>query len=117
MPKAVVDWRVGGQERDSLQRFSALLAADWSRAGLGTLELAGEPDFGARDMLGAARDIYHHMGAARMSDDPRAGVVDRDLKCHDLDNLYLASTAAFPAGGIANPTSRCSRWLCGSPIA
>jgi choline dehydrogenase-like flavoprotein len=104
MPKAVVDWRLGGQELATIERFTKLLAPSWSQAGLGTLELAGEPDFGARDVLGAARDIYHHMGAARMSDDPRAGVVDRDLKCHDLDNLYLASAATFPAGGIANPT-------------
>ncbi|HZF29344.1 MAG TPA: FAD-dependent oxidoreductase [Gammaproteobacteria bacterium] len=104
MPKAVVDWRLTGQEHDTLKRFTALLAADWSHAGLGTLELAGEPDFDARDVLGAARDIYHHMGAARMSDDPCNGVVNRDLRCHDVDNLYLASSAAFPAGGIANPT-------------
>jgi hypothetical protein len=105
MPKAVVDWRLTGQEQETLRTFGRLLAAAWPQAGLGNLALtAAEPDFGARDVLGAARDIYHHMGATRMSDSPRDGVVDRNLRSHSVGNLYIASSAVFPTGGIANPT-------------
>jgi choline dehydrogenase-like flavoprotein len=26
------------------------------------------------------------------------------LRCHDIDNLFIAGAAVFPTGGIANPT-------------
>ena len=44
------------------------------------------------------------MGTARMHPDPAAGVVDADGRCHDVDNLYVAGSATFPASGHANPT-------------
>lgn len=47
---------------------------------------------------------YHHMGATRMSQDPRHGVVDADCRVHDLDNLYVAGSSVFPTAGFANPT-------------
>ncbi len=46
----------------------------------------------------------HHMGTTRMSENPREGVVDRDCKVHDLNNLYLAGSSVFATGGFANPT-------------
>lgn len=104
MPRAIVDWRLTGQELDTIRKFTRLLAADWARAGLGTIALAGEPDFSARDVPGAARDIYHHMGSTRMGTAPLDGVVDSGLRCHDVDNLYVAGSSVFPTGGIANPT-------------
>jgi choline dehydrogenase-like flavoprotein len=104
VPKAVVDWRHTDLEERTIRRFTRMLAADWERAGLGTIDVADDIDFTARDTLGAARDIYHHMGATRMSDSPRNGVVDSKLRCHDVDNLYVASSSVFPTSGIANPT-------------
>ncbi|HEX5451187.1 MAG TPA: GMC family oxidoreductase, partial [Candidatus Limnocylindrales bacterium] len=47
----------------------------------------------------------HHMGTTRMADDPADGVVDRDLKVHGTDNLYVAGSSVFPTGiGYSNPT-------------
>jgi choline dehydrogenase-like flavoprotein len=43
-------------------------------------------------------------GTTRMSDDPRDGVVDKNCKVHDVENLYIAGSATFPTGGYANPT-------------
>jgi len=104
MPKAVVDWRLSGLETRTITQFTAMLARDWERAGLGTVEVVREVDFAACDVLGAARDIYHHMGATRLSESPRDGVVDVNLRSHEVDNLYVASGSVFPTGGIANPT-------------
>jgi hypothetical protein len=47
---------------------------------------------------------YHWMGAVRMADDPKAGSVDRHLRYHRLDNLFVLSAAAFPSCSSANPT-------------
>jgi choline dehydrogenase-like flavoprotein len=44
------------------------------------------------------------MGTLRMSADPKLGVVDANLKVHDVANLYVAGSAVFPTYGAANPT-------------
>jgi choline dehydrogenase-like flavoprotein len=72
--------------------------------GWGTVRLAGPPDFEQRESLGAARDIFHHMGTTRMSQRSESGVTRPDLRCHDVDNLFIAGPSVFPASGIANPT-------------
>ncbi len=46
----------------------------------------------------------HHMGALRMSKSPEDGILNPDLMVHTVDNLYVASCAAFPTSGCANPT-------------
>jgi choline dehydrogenase-like flavoprotein len=102
--RARLDWRIGELEHRTLTGFARRVAAEFARLGLGNIRLAGDPDFNLRDTPGAARDIFHHMGTARMSATARTGVTRPDLRCHDTDNLYVAGAAVFPAGGIANPT-------------
>ena len=48
----------------------------------------------------------HHIGTTRMSDasKPDEGVVDQNLKIHNLDNMYVAGSSAFPTTGVSNPT-------------
>ena len=46
----------------------------------------------------------HDLGGCRMADDPAAGVVDRHLKVHDTDGLYVFSGAVFPTCPGINPT-------------
>src|SRR6185503_13208123 len=54
-------------------------------------------------MAAGARDIRtsplsfagHQMGTHRMGTDPRTSVVDRDLRAHDVANLYLVGSGAF----------------------
>ena len=46
----------------------------------------------------------HHMGTARMHDDPKQGVVDANSQVHGIPNLYVAGSAVFPTYGSSNPT-------------
>jgi choline dehydrogenase-like flavoprotein len=46
----------------------------------------------------------HPSGTCRMGSDPSLSVVDRDLRCHDVPNLYLVGSGAFTTSGLANPT-------------
>jgi len=46
----------------------------------------------------------HHLGTARMHDDPRHGVVDADGKVHGIGNLFVAGSSVFPTYGSSNPT-------------
>ncbi|MFD1514682.1 GMC family oxidoreductase [Halomarina rubra] len=47
---------------------------------------------------------FHHLGTTRMGTDPESSVVNAQLRTHDLDNCYVASSSVFPTGGAANPT-------------
>ena len=88
-------WRVDPATMESARSVARLVATAMGAAGVGRLQV---------DMRMPALVGPHHMGTARMSDDPTAGVVDRDCRSHDVDNLYIASSATFPTSGHANPT-------------
>jgi glucose dehydrogenase len=47
----------------------------------------------------------HQMGTLKMGTDKKTSVVDPNLRAHEVPNLYVASTAAFPSSlGPTNPT-------------
>ncbi len=46
----------------------------------------------------------HDLGGCRMSDDPTAGVVDRELQVYDTPGLFVFSGATFPTCPGINPT-------------
>lgn len=46
----------------------------------------------------------HIMGTTRMGDNPRESVVDRNLRSHRHDNLFLVGAGVFPTSSTANPT-------------
>lgn len=48
--------------------------------------------------------FVHLMGTTRMGDDSKTSVVDKNLKTHDLDNLYICGNSVFPTSGASNPT-------------
>jgi glucose dehydrogenase len=47
---------------------------------------------------------HHWMGATRMASSAADGCVDRNLRYHGLDNLYVLSASTFPSCSSANPT-------------
>jgi choline dehydrogenase-like flavoprotein len=46
----------------------------------------------------------HEQGTARMSDDPKKGVVTRWNQCHDIKNLFVVDASVFVSAGWQNPT-------------
>ena len=46
----------------------------------------------------------HHLGTTRMGDTAKDSVVDKNLKSHDIDNLYVAGSSVWRSAGISNPT-------------
>jgi glucose dehydrogenase len=67
------------------------------------LEAAGARDlrFPPNERLGFN---WHHLGVCRMGDDPATSVVDRNLRAHDVQNLYVAGSSVFVTGGVAQPS-------------
>jgi len=54
--------------------------------------------------IGTMATGYHWMGATRMSASPADGCLDPTLRYHELANLYVLSSSAFPSASSANPT-------------
>jgi choline dehydrogenase-like flavoprotein len=46
----------------------------------------------------------HEVGTARMSADPREGVLNSYCRTHDIENLYVFGGNAFPSTGDKHPT-------------
>jgi choline dehydrogenase-like flavoprotein len=69
----------------------------------------GAPDSGPptsrtekrRDPIGGS---VHEVGTARMSSDPKQGVLNSFCQTHDVPNLYVFGGNAFPSTGDKHPT-------------
>lgn len=93
--------RESGKLTDSIARSMAILQQDLAARGIG--QLRHDPQQ-LEHLVQYSKYGLHQMGATRMSDDPRFGVVDRDLRVHFLSNLYISGSSVFTTGGAANPT-------------
>lgn len=83
-------------DRNSIARTKQLFADAIGATGLGRVEIEPVPC----DSDGS----YHHMGATRMSVDPRHGVVDAHCLVHGTRNVSVAGSSVFATGSYANPT-------------
>jgi choline dehydrogenase-like flavoprotein len=94
-----LDWRIDQQDLLDAVTGVGLIASAFADLGLALVRNPGteEPLLG---LTGGA----HHLGGARMHEDASQGVVDPDLRVHGSDNLFVCSSAVFPAGGFSNPT-------------
>jgi len=57
-----------------------------------------------RVIKGGTPPATHNMCSARMSADPRDGVVNAWGQTHDIKNLFVSDGSAFSSPGSANPT-------------
>jgi choline dehydrogenase-like flavoprotein len=102
MPQVKVDWRLGELEKRTIRRTQQILGEDMVRAGAGTVVVGALDD--GQEWPGPIRGCWHHMGTARMADDPRQGVVDAHCRVHGMENLFIAGSAVFPTCGADFPT-------------
>ncbi len=94
-----LDWRMQAIDFESVRRAVEVLAEDAGRFGWGRVRLA--PDI---DLERSYSPGFHHMGATRMQEDPKHGVVDRNCMVHGVKNLGIAGSSVFCTSGYANPT-------------
>jgi choline dehydrogenase-like flavoprotein len=108
MPRVVVDWQMDDLVKRSVDRTAAIAAEELEAAGIGQVELftplleAGWPT----QPPAAWRNLgsWHHMGTTRMHSSPSHGVVDRNARLHDVENLFVAGSSVFPTYGANFPT-------------
>lgn len=102
VPKLRIDWRVCPEDMASIaasyRQMRSILA------GTNVAEVVYDDDALNESVKQTIAVGGHHIGTARMSDDPKRGVVNPQCRTHDVENLYIAGSAVFPTSGSANPT-------------
>jgi choline dehydrogenase-like flavoprotein len=123
--RAVVNYRVGRQERELLQEGIAEAARVHFAAGATEIHTLHSRDHTfRRSATNRATDIdafcrsvvtrpvhanrcglfsAHQMGTARMGTDAKANVCDEHGQVHGVPGLYVADTSLFPASSGVNP--------------
>jgi choline dehydrogenase-like flavoprotein len=102
MPRLRIDWRYSPEDIASVDGTLQLIAQELERSGAGRLEY--ERETLEEDLMRFGAYGGHHIGTARMGNDPRTSVVDRDCRVHSVHDLFVAGSAAFPTSSQANPT-------------
>lgn len=102
--KLRIDYRFARADAEAVLRAHVRLA-DWiSRNDLGAVEFRQPVEETVDAILAIAAHGTHQIGTARMAASPADGIVDSNLRCFDVDNLYVVSSAVFPTSGQCNPT-------------
>jgi choline dehydrogenase-like flavoprotein len=98
---ADLDWRLSEPDFRSFRIAQGKLASELSALGYGRFELE---EITPEIVQSRVEGHYHNIGTTRMSDDPKAGVVDSNGRVHGVENLYVAGSSIFPTAGYAGPT-------------
>ncbi len=98
-----LDWRLADADRESMLRSLELIGVELERAGIGRVEPAAWLHAAGPPPASRLTGGHHQLGTARMSADPRRGVVDPRGRVHGVANLYVADGSVFPSIGFANP--------------
>ena len=105
MPRIQLNWRFTDLERQTLHRFSRMVAEEFGKAGIGRIRMMpDDPKTGWPSIERPLQGTWHQMGTTRMHDDPRHGIVDRDCRMHSTSNVFVAGSSVFTTGGCSNPT-------------
>jgi len=104
LPKLNIQFRFSTTDVEAVVRAHELLDADMRAAGAGSISYTTRNVDPVSSVLASARDGYHQLGGAIISDDPRIGIVDRNCDVHGLENLSVVAGCVFPSGSQANPT-------------
>lgn len=102
MPRLRTELHFGEEDVSAVVTAHEELDRALREQGLGRVEMLHEDTEAAvREQLFGG---YHQAGTTRMAVAPEDGVLDGDLAVHGFEDLYVASSAAFPTSSQANST-------------
>lgn len=102
-PETNVSFNLMEADKITMGRLIDAISRSFGRVGIGRVRTF-EP---SRFAPWPPRQISygpHHMGTTRMSTSPKSGVVDANLRLHDISNVYVAGSSVFPTGSHVPPT-------------
>ena len=91
-PAPHISCGIGRYERNALNEAKEIAGKILTAMGLSRIR-STKPTYAA-----------HQIGTHRMGIDPRTSVVDPNLRCHDVPNLYLMGSGCFVTASASPPT-------------
>jgi choline dehydrogenase-like flavoprotein len=105
LPRVRIDLQFEDADVDNVLRWHDVLDQRLRETGTGRLIHHAESMTARRELVWSQlSDGFHQLGTTRMGTDATDGVVDRNCRTFDLENLFVASTSVFRTSGQANPT-------------
>lgn len=98
-PQTKVDWVLNEGEPENFKTLANLFTKAVTAKGGGPVYIGDWNNVQNRMVFNG-----HHLGTTRMSATEQDGVVDRNLKLHAVDNLFVAGSSVWASAGISNPT-------------
>ena len=101
IPIPILYWKRSEKVRNSSRKIVELIGNFLVENDLGRLA--------AEDFLYSNKNYnhlngYHHMGGTRMGTSTKNSVVNKNLKVHDTENLFVGGSSVFVSSGHAYPT-------------
>ena len=98
-PQSKATWVLSPDEENSYNKLTQLFKNAVTAKGGGPVNITNWSNV-------ADKMVYngHHLGTTRMANSPEDGVVDKNLKVHNINNLYCAGSSVWTSAGLANPT-------------
>lgn len=103
-PRLRVDLRFSRDDAEGVVRAHEELARWLQRSNIAEIHYRQPEAQNVDAVVARMSHGTHQIGTARMGATRTEGVVDRNLRCFDAPNLYVASSAVFPTSSQANPT-------------
>lgn len=108
IPKAILKWKLDNNWRNSVYKNLSILGEDfvknnYGRIGIHKFIYDSSVKIPEKDMT-FIQGNHHHMGGTPMGIDPITSVCNKNLKVHNVKNLYLLGSSVFPTGGWTYPT-------------
>jgi len=104
MNKIVLDWHLNELDRENPLKIAEHLASIFGEANVGKIVVAENLQEKINNFENIMDASSHPSGTTRMSNLKENGVVDKNLKSHFVDNLYICSSSVFPTSCYASPT-------------
>lgn len=102
-PLALIHWTITKKSWNTAVATANALKKQIEDLNLGKVKLYDHINIQTPGWENHLSDVCHNMGGCRMSSVPEDGVVDRDLRLWEVQNLYICSQAVFPTGSHSNP--------------
>lgn len=107
VPRAKLECIVSDQDERTIRSVINRTKSYWQSAGLEKacpIKWRKEVEDSSFQLASLSQSLIHPYGSTRMGKDSMNSVVNSNLACHHLPNVYVCSGSVFPTAGSANPT-------------
>lgn len=104
IPKVKLEWRIKEDVYNSFKISLENLGREFIEKDIGRIGIDRQVYDNSFNKLDDIFANYHHMGGTVIGDNPKTSVVDKNLKVHKVDNLFISGSSVFSKSGTANPT-------------